>query len=181
MAEFLASIISGLRKIGPVPLMALAAVTAILLFSPTSFLLRFGIDATVDQYRPWIGITGLVIWALLASHLFWWIRGLIAENINRNRTKNIRLQYLRELTPDEKSYLAPYVFEKVNTRLFSLYDGIAGGLVKKDILFRASSAAPVDEFPFNLHPWARRHLSNHTELLDGASVIEDDSGDRERW
>ena len=83
----------------------------------------------------------------------------------------MRQGYLDNLTPDEKTYLAPYVLEEVTSQVFELEDGIAGGLVAKNIIYRSSNLGNVLEgFPYNMQPWARDYLHQHLELLQGAAA-----------
>jgi len=169
MAEILSSVANYFRKIGPVHLMALGGVGAVLLFAPTSWLSPFGVNELVGEYRSWIGLFVLVVWALLASQFGWWIRGLAANRIQRKRHRKQHEKLLHELTPIEKEYLAPYIHEDLNTRDFSWEDGVAGGLTAKEIIYRASCVTEYGDFPYNLQPWAKRYLTTHPELLSVSS------------
>jgi hypothetical protein len=90
---------------------------------------------------------------------------LVAKKIEDNRRRAIREQSLRELTPDERSFLVPYIHDQLNSRVAPLEDGIVGGLVAKDILCRATHSIEFDDFPYYMQPWARRYLKKHPDLL----------------
>lgn len=82
----------------------------------------------------------------------------------------VRHQSLHELTPDEKSYLAAYVLDDVNTQYMQIDDGIAGGLNAKGIIYRASNVGDMLRgWAYNIQPWAKDYLREHPHLLDGAS------------
>ncbi|MGY6217836.1 super-infection exclusion protein B [Methylolobus aquaticus] len=81
---------------------------------------------------------------------------------------------LHALTSEEKGYLAPYVFGKVNTQYFRVDDGIAGGLTAKLMIYRSSNAFNmIKDVPYNIQPWAKEYLIKNPELLDGAVEPED--------
>jgi Super-infection exclusion protein B len=185
MTEFWTAIVSSIRKFGPIPLIAFGVVSGFLLFTSKSWLSRFGVDGFVEQYRPFVGIAVLVTWALLGANLIWWLRELGVQKLKRHRTRSIRITSLNELTPDEKAFLLPYIRDDVTSRTVPLGNGVVGGLVSSEILHRTASAAPYGDFPYNLQPWARRHLKEHPELLAGASVTQEPHASgrerRRRW
>ncbi len=77
---------------------------------------------------------------------------------------------LRNLTPDEKAYLVPYIRDQSNTQYFQLEDGISNGLVAKQILYRAANIGSLmTGWAFNLQPWVREYLAANPDVLDGAS------------
>lgn len=86
------------------------------------------------------------------------------------KSRLVREQRLRELTPDEKAYLATYVLEHANTCYFEPKDGIAGGLSAKNMIYRSSGVFNMMQgVPHNIQPWAKDYLSAQPELLAGAS------------
>jgi len=81
-----------------------------------------------------------------------------------------REQLLHKLLPEEKGILGPYVKDGVTSYMFDMGNGIVGGLVDGDILFRSSNVGEVYSFPYNLRPWAREYLEANPHLLVGAKV-----------
>ena len=144
MTEFWTAVVGAFRKIGPIPLTAIAFTGALLLFAPEAWLTFLDLNEIVTDYRSWIGLSTLFAWAMLASSFVWWIRAWAVERLQRSRTHAVRVQYLHELTSAETAFLVPYIFGDVNSRVVPLEDGIVGGLVGKGILFRAAPAAPFD-------------------------------------
>jgi len=120
--------------------------------------------------RPYIGIVTILAAALLVTHG----AGHLVERIKANRAKKkeqedrerSELETFRSLTPAEKRALQPYILENHNSALFDIWDGVAGGLVAKKILYIATNVGYWDNFPHNLQPWARECLTKHPELLE---------------
>ncbi|MEL7113733.1 MAG: super-infection exclusion protein B [Pseudomonadota bacterium] len=80
-----------------------------------------------------------------------------------------RMLALKSLTPDEKGYLAPFIFDDQTIVNVGFEDGIMQTLIAKDIAYRASTlGSKLEGFEHGLQPWARELLQIHPELLDGA-------------
>lgn len=80
----------------------------------------------------------------------------------------LRKADLVNLTPNEKAYLAPYIFGEETTQYFLMEDGIKGSLEARNILYRASNMGDmVNGWAYNIQPWARDHLRNNPHLLEG--------------
>ena len=78
-------------------------------------------------------------------------------------------EMLQQLTPEEKGYLVPFIFEQKNSVYVGMDDGVMAGLVAKGITYRASNMGSMLEgFAHNLQPWARSYLGQHAELLEGS-------------
>jgi hypothetical protein len=170
MDAFFAGLLGAFRKFGPIPLTALSLVGAILLFTSAETLKQIGVDTIVATYRSWIGLAWLVASGLLLSHFVWWVRGIVGQNLKLRQRQRIRIRSLQELTPGEKHFLSPYIFENLNSQAVTLGNGVVGGLVAKGIVFRAADFAEFGEFPYNLQPWARTYLSANPDLLAGAHL-----------
>lgn len=152
-------------KLSPKHLGALFLAGAFLLFARPSLLALIGLEDFRKNYLGYIGAVTLLTGTLLLTHGV----SSLANWIGRRRSQNSQLKVwhatLQTLTPAEKVALRPYIFENENSALFSISDGVAGGLEAKDILYRASNIGPWGNFPYNLQPWAREHLTKHPELL----------------
>ena len=169
--EQVASLLSAFRKMAPLPLLAIALATAVLLFSPDALARTLGIAEFVDQYRWIIGLLFIGASCYLLAHLICWVGGRAVAAYDSRRKTKIRQSHLRELTPEEKSYLLPYIFDDCNTQYFGFDDGVAGGLAGKGVLYRASTLVELDRIPYNILPWARRYLKEHPEILEGAQRL----------
>ena len=167
MFEGIASFLGSFRKMAPVPLLAIGIATGVLLFAPDTPAKSLGMDEFADQHRAIIGGIFIAAWAYLLAHLVWWGRARAVAVYESRRQAKIRESRLRDLTPEEKHYLAPYIFNNQNTQRFAFDDGVVGGLAAKGILYRSSNLAQPDSIPYNIQPWARRYLREHPELLEG--------------
>lgn len=144
-------------------LIAFNAVLAILLFSPENLSKTFAIDEFVKLYRSYLGPSFILLFSLL-------ITKLLVEGMNKKKLFKKRMKLLNSLTSEEKGYLAVFIREGKNTIYCALGDGIAGGLIAKGIMFKASNIVNVLEGnAFNLHSWARDYLNKNLHLLKGAS------------
>lgn len=171
MIEGLASFLASFKKVAPVPLLAISFAAGIILFSPLALARTLGIDEFRETYRGWIGGAFVLSLSYLTAHFVWWLRSIIIGRRKRDQAEKTRHQYLHDLTAEEKGYLAPFVFDGVNTQNFDIDDGIAGGLMAKNIIYRSSNVCNVlHGFPYNIQPWARDYLRKNPELLEGARL-----------
>lgn len=166
MLDSLTTFLSGLKQATPTLLFGLVLASGLVLFATESFVTTLGLAEFRQANMSYLGGTFVVAVALLVSHLVFGSTSWIRRGIARHR----RHKSLRELTPDEKAYLIPYVVNDQNTAYYLIEDGIAGGLTAKGIIYRASSVGSiVDGWAFNIQPWAKTYLKSHLELLGGAN------------
>jgi hypothetical protein len=120
--------------------------------------------------RPYIGIVTILVAALLVTHG-------AAHLVDRNTEKRAKrreqeewernvAETLSSLTPAEKRALQPYILKNQNSYAFDIADGVSGGLVAKQIIYRSSNVGFFRSFAHNLQPWAREYLTQHPELLE---------------
>jgi len=179
MLEGVASLLGSLRKMAPLSLMGVGIGSGVLLFAPQGLCDTLGTAELVKQHRSIIGLIFIGSWALLLAHLISWGSKRVVAARKSRRQRAIQESQLRDLTPEERHFLAPYAFKNQTTQRFACDDGIAGGLEAKGILFRSSKIFELDSIPYNLQPWARKYLKVHPDLLEGAEapVI----GRKTRW
>ena len=152
----------------------LAAASGTLLLLPEDLLGQLGVAELVKGHRAWLGGVLLLSLTLLMAHVAgegWHL--VIARLKSHGELRDPRGQFL-ELSPAEKRVLKEYIDQQTTTRHFSITDGVVGGLVAKDILFRSSSVGPRMLFATNLQPWAWSYLRKHPEVLLGAEAGDDD-------
>ena len=167
--EWLGQFINAIAKIAPAPLIAVGIATGIVLFVSDSTAATLGIDSFRLVHRGLIGAGFIFSWSYLAAHFLWWLRKIVADGWSRRKSRLAREKQLHSLTPDEQRYLAPYVRENVNTQEFQVEDGVIGGLLAKEIVYRSSNVFDmVEGVPYNMQPWANKYLAEHLELLVGA-------------
>ncbi|MCP1496189.1 hypothetical protein J2Y86_000896 [Pseudomonas migulae] len=168
--EWLGSVVSAVLKNAPGPMLAIGIASGLVLFSPDTLIESLGMAAIRVEHKAEIGGAFLLSIAYLSATTMLWLKDVIAKGWKTRSARLVREQRLRELTPAEKSYLAPYVLEHENTRYFEPEDGIAGGLSAKNMLYRSSNVFNMLQgVPFNIQPWCRDYLTAHPELLEGAA------------
>lgn len=169
MLEHLATIASTLKSISPKAAAITAIACGILLALPPAMLSTLGLVNFVDSARPYLGAGLVTSVAILAALGLWWAGTQVLKITASKAALRVHRNHLKELTPEERAYLLPYIEGQMNTLYFRLDDGIAMGLVAKEILFRSAPVGyEIRGWAHNMHPWARRHLSSNRHLLDGA-------------
>jgi hypothetical protein len=165
--------LTALRGSGPLVFSAIAIASGIVIFVPSEVATTLGLDQFRDEHRSSLGAAFVLALALVLVKVLYKIVQGVKKRLRWRNSEKVRHRYLEELTPEEKGYLAPYVFGQLNTQHFLIEDGIVGGLVAKTILFRSSNVFSMHQGPaYNLQPWARTRLTEKPELLDGAILPE---------
>lgn len=176
MIETVAAALVLVKEIGMRIATATIAITAgTILFAPPSVLSALGLTDFMLDNRGFLGLLFLLSLGTLTVLFLQSLSSLIsserAEHLRERSTEQRRVEVLMDLTPSEKAYLLPYIRDQEGTQYFSLTDGVAGGLVAKGILFRASNLGSMKTgFAYNLQPWARRQLAKNPKLLRGAGA-----------
>lgn len=152
-------------KLSPRYLLPIVLFTGFILFVPSDALEVFGL-ATLRKEFAWLfGIFCLASSALLISSglvfVCEWLYGLWES---RSAEKELA-QIIRNLSDQEKDVLRQYIEENITTLYFSFNNGVVGGLVAKNILFRSADVG-YGKFPYNVQPWAWEMLKEYPELLD---------------
>lgn len=169
MIDSISSLVSALRKMTPLPMLALGICSSLIVFMPNEMAARLGVSEFRVEYRGWLGATVLVAWSYLFAFgldAFW---SWLSRTRNQKKSRLAREDFLRKLTAEEKAYLLPYVVHGVATQNFAVEDGVAGALVRKGILYSAASVFSVLEGrPYGIQPWALEFLQATPSLLNGA-------------
>lgn len=169
MPDWIAAVLKWI-KVGPSVWLALLCLSGIALFAPSSFLLNLHINDLVRTYTDYFGLCFVVSLCFLLSSLFFYIFEIIKSKWERRKGDAKLIQHLHELTPDEKAYIATYVLKSCTTNYYQANDGVAGGLRRKGILFLSAQIGSMHRgFAHNISTWAKRHLVDNIDLLDGAS------------
>lgn len=167
MSDFSLSTIKEWLKLKPRYLFAILLVSGVLVFSPETWLNELGLKSIVDSYRGWIGGVFLVSGILLLTNGLAFLFEPIQGSINDWRRTLVYSKQLKTLSSTEKKVLKKYFDQDTQSLQLGSMDGIAGGLVAKNILFRSSSLGTADAyFAYNIQPWAWVYLKKHPELLN---------------
>jgi hypothetical protein len=165
MFEMANKFIELLSKIPLGLLLSLSFVLVALLFLSDGFASTLSVKEFREEYRKYLGPSLLLALALTINNITAAIRKYLS---GKRYVRNLK-QQLHNLTSEEKGYLAQFIQGGENTIRADIGDGVAGGLMAKEIIYRSSSVFSILEgAPYNLQPWARKYLTKHHELLNGA-------------
>ncbi len=153
-------------KLSPRYLVPIALFTGFVLFASTEILEFFGLTGFVARYRPYFGLVFLLSAVLLLSGaamaVYDCVKGWRREAQQRQQLR----QQLRNLSRPEKEVLREFVRNDTTTLYLSMADGVVGGLETQRILYRSSNVGDIEEWAYNVQPWAWEHLKAHPQLLD---------------
>lgn len=166
MFEAIGAIIAAVIKVGvPIYVAALIAST-LLLFLPDSAAHQIGIDEFRQLYRGYLGAAFVASVSLLAASGLSATSHVIGNRLDDRRLRRLTLDTLGMLTSDEKQFLRGFIVEGQNTVHAPLSDGVSGGLVAKQVVYRSSNIFHGFTAPFNLQPIARALLTENPRLLN---------------
>nr|WP_010130628.1 superinfection exclusion B family protein [Microbulbifer agarilyticus] len=186
MIEALNGFLNSVKQTSPTIFSGLVVATGIVLFSTSDLIDEIGLMDFREQNKAYIGACFILSLSILASQasskVFQIFKSIILKRKKRKNKAQVlerRKRGLAHLTPDEKAYLAPYIFDQKTTQYFLLEDGVKGSLEAKAIIYRASNVGDmVDGWAYNIQPWAKDHLENNPQLLDGYTR---EVGQHSRW
>lgn len=172
MIEYISGFFSVLKKLNPVFFLGLSIATGAVIFLPENTISIIGLDDFRSLNKGYIGGVFIIAVSLLIAQAVFWCLKSIVGIYKRKQVSKVQKDYLHNLTPDEKAYLKPFVIEEKNTQYFGIQDGIAGGLDAKGILYRSSNVGNIlAGIAYNMQPWAKKHLRDNLNLLEGANPL----------
>ncbi|MBW4529446.1 MAG: superinfection exclusion B family protein [Aphanothece saxicola GSE-SYN-MK-01-06B] len=154
-------------KLSPQVLLGIFIASALLAFSPKILLVQLGLSSLVILYRGWIGGLFVLSAAMLLSKCMVtaYRKGLALYS--EWRLAAGRRASFAYLSPPERALLKRYLIEDTTTLIFPISDGVVGGLVAKQYIFRPSNVGSYGmHYAFNLHPWVWVCLSKSPDLLN---------------
>jgi hypothetical protein len=164
-------LLTALKQASPILFIAAAIGTGAVIFGSDGFVSALGLSDLRNQFRAHLGIAFVFSTSMLVAQLLSRAVQFFRKKRRATRTLAGMHDTLRNLTPDERAYLLPFVVAQKNTINFPVEDGIAGGLVAKNILFRSSNIFRWRTgIAHNLQPWARDFLEAHPDVLEGANL-----------
>jgi hypothetical protein len=177
MIEPITALFTSLKQTRPAIFSGLAIACGIIIFGNSNFLETIGLLAFREENRSYIGGIFVISLSILSSQfivlMIQFFKSLLKkykEKKNQKTRMAAMISNLESLTPGEKSYLCPFILNQQASVNFLMEDGIKGSLDNKTILIQASNLGDMlSGWAYNLQPWAREHLENNSEILDGAS------------
>lgn len=156
-----------LLKMGIVPSTILLLSSSVLLFASEELLSKIGLSAFVENYRSIIGFLWVVsLCAVLIPIIVACLKYFRNWFIKQRRLSNLQSS-LNMLSSAEKKVLRKYIKGNTKTQYFDMSDGVVGGLVSSEILYRSSNLSnQLGDFAYNVQPWAWNYLKKHYEILE---------------
>ncbi len=170
LIESIGNALNTLNNLAVKPLLAVAVASALLIFSPAPLAANLGITKLVAGYRSWLGLALVVSCAYLLAHALVFFARKSRDIFDARANRKTRMTYLKDLTPDEKDRLVPYIHGQKSSVVYQITDGVVQGLVAKGILFRSANVGYGTSFSFNIQPWARQEIEKNYALLDSAPL-----------
>jgi len=153
-------------KLSPRYLLPLSLFTGFLLFAPAKWLFVFGLVGFVSDYRSWFGLAFLLSTALLLSAAIMAMWELAKRKWDASKLMSRWQRRLHNLSEREKDILRRYIEEETRTQYWQASDGVVGGLVDEQVLYRARNLSRMGGyFACNIQPWAWEYLNEHRKLL----------------
>ncbi len=154
-------------KAGTAVLFGIFLALTVLLFVPAQLIARLGVGELVASYRPWLGLSWLVVVSLLIARSL----AALGPPISRKLEQFIRLRkgykQLRNLTPGEKEFVARYLRTYSCTQGGSFESGVVRGLEERNIIKRSSSFSFYPPyFAYNIQSWAWEYILKNPGCLD---------------
>ncbi|WP_076861962.1 superinfection exclusion B family protein [Bradyrhizobium mercantei] len=164
--EWVGSVFTAVINAGWKIYLAALLASAALLFLPDGFVRQLGLEELRQTYRMYAGVVLVVSASLLSVALISALTKAAMRPWKDRQFQRLVRERLEQLTEAEKEFLRPYIVENENSIYAPISDGITGGLVAKQIIYRSSQVSHGFNFPYNLQPLVRTILTQHPELLE---------------
>jgi hypothetical protein len=152
-------------KLSPKYLLPISIATGFIIFAKAEWLQSLGLNDLKARYLPWIGGIFLLSTALSLSHI---IIGFYSWSRKRFRMwraiKNGKVR-LHNLTEDERDILKHYVGNGTKTQYLDIQSGVVSEIENNFIIYRSSNIGHLQEWSYNIQPWAWDYLNKHPDLL----------------
>jgi hypothetical protein len=160
--------VTELLKLAPRYLAAIALLSGILLFLPTSWANFLGAHEIVQNFRPWIGIVFPGSISLLTVDAACrWIDSAKSSRRHEKWVESVEKK-LQSLTEDEKQILRFYFANQTKTNTLRINDGVVNGLVATGIIHLAARQGTlIGGFAHNIDDVAWDYIHEHADILDG--------------
>lgn len=156
-------IVDAYNKLPTSLVVAITFVLSIILFSPSSWIEQLNLSEFRANYGAWLGPVFLLVTAILVSRMF----KFFSQAVGGFQENRERLEILKNLTSDEKSYLKIFLENDTSTISREISDGVICSLESKRVVYRSSNLSSYwKTFPYSLYPWARKILKKKPALLN---------------
>lgn len=133
-------------------MVSLSLCIAAILFAPEQWAKQLYLDAFRDNFGPFLGAGLVLLVFLFLGRSIKMVVDKLTRWLNNRKEDRLLQGHLKELTPEEKAYLVPFIADQKNTVHARIQDGIMNGLEAKMIVGRASNLGELygRGFPYNL-------------------------------
>jgi len=142
-------------------LFGLWLVGMILLFFPDGWATKFGFRGIIQNYRGWIGLGTIVVFAF-------WLVQLVPSFLQARAVKRYRqnvIKSLSALSNDEWLLLAFCVIRNQRTLTLEITHGAANALEAKRLLNKASGVGNKMAWPYTIPDFVWEYLSRNPRIL----------------
>ncbi len=136
-------------------------VSVFFVFSPVPVVQKLSLESFEVRYASFVGFSfvfsSVVLLIMVVDGILSW-----AKKIRRMHQFKKQLHFF---TPEQKQILCQYLVQETSTQYFSIEDGVVNALVGMHVLYRGSAVGRLDEWAFNISPWAQKYLNENLELI----------------
>jgi len=147
----------------------IAGISFLMKFLPENLALFIGINDIRIQYTEIISFSFFISTSLLLFLCLGFIFKSIKLKYPKWKLKKTSIKNLKELTPEEKGYLVPFIQRDQDEIHAFVDDVIIIKLKRKGIIndFKKTTYV-IHGKPYKLHDWVRNYLNRHPDLLNDA-------------
>jgi hypothetical protein len=157
------------KLLTPRIMLTMFIVSAMLLFSPASFITRIGLASFRDTNLQWVGLAFVSSIGLLGAY---GIFEHLPKGIKTVRFRIKRRHRAISLTTIEKRVIQSYIRNGTRTQRFNFGSGVISGLMACGFVKDEPRAGdPISGFPYNITDWAYRYFEMHPDLIDTPGLL----------
>ena len=159
-------------KLSPKYLLPISIASGFIIFAKLEWLQLFGLAELRAKYLPWIGSIFLLSTVLLLSHGVLTFSSWFKKRASMKRALKRAKQRLHNLTGEEREILRNYIGNGTKTQYLDMQSGVVHEMENDFIIYRSSNIGQLQEWSYNIQPWAWYYLNEHPELLFSKEELE---------
>lgn len=163
----IAQILSSLIRMSS-PLVCVAGVASFLILIEVDRVITFlDLSPIRNQGKPYLSIVLIFAVSYFAVKVATSIYDLSLKAKDKRREMRRLSVRIKNLTGEERRIIAGYIERDSRTAVLSIIDGVAAGLEKDGLIYRASAMAASDvNFAYNINAAVWDYLKQHPELIE---------------
>lgn len=157
-------------NIETLPLIGLLIFTGMFILLPSATLSELGVLKFHEDNQTYLGFGFVFSIALLIAKGIYGIWDVCLKHLLKDLAQvYFYKKEAHTLTEEEKEILRKFIVNRTGSVNLSIHNGVVLGLEQKHFIYRAGligiGGANGLSFPFNIQPWAWKHLNKKPELL----------------